>query len=880
MLALGAAAPASADSLDAAIDHNLAFAAAQLNRTLAEVPTGAYPHDTMSDGRWRTRPAGWWISGFLPGSLWLMYQATGDPAWRTAAASRQAGVESQKTRTDSHDLGFMILDSFGQGYRMTGDTAYRSVALTAASSLATRYSPIVRATRSWDNTSADEPTDFKVIVDNMMNLELLLWAWRQTGDTGHRSKALEHALRSAAEHVRADGSTHHLVVFDSNTGAVKRKQTVQGYSDTSTWSRGQAWALYGFTMAFRELRDSRMLDTARRVADWYIGHLPADRVPYWDFDAPGIPSEPRDSSAAAIAASGLLELSRIETDPARAQQYLDAARATLTSLSSPTYLAEGTSHRSILLHGTSNKPGGDFDRGLIYGDYYFLEAMLRYRAIARRADLQPEERGPDFNGDGFDDLAVGSPGEDEGSLTDMGYVNVRYGRAQSLTSAGAQRFTQNLAGHPAESGDRFGTSMATGDFDRDGYTDLAVGAPYEDAGASTPDSGQVTVLYGSSSGLTATRAQQFNQSHAAGVVEPNDRYGQALASGDFDGDGYADLAAGAPGEGAPSVPDTGEVNVLHGGPSGLSSAGAERFGQGQAGGLSRSKELFGAALAAGRVNGDGYADLAVGAPGIPDSPNPGDGGVITLVYGGVDGIEPSVNQQFDQSWTGNAVETGDRFGASVAIGRFNEDAYGDVAGGAPNEDGACACPDYMGEVGVINVAYGASSGLARDNRAKQFTQVGVGGRSEGSDRFGSVLAAARLDGDPYADLAIGTPLEDVPDTSSASADAGQVAVMHGSTGAGLTPNRARRFELGTTSNSVAADDRFGSALGLGDFNGDDVFDAAMGAPGDGYPSLPDAGWVKALHGRPTAFGFTALSFTQGNTAGFTEAGDRFGAAMP
>jgi unsaturated chondroitin disaccharide hydrolase len=162
---------------------------------------------------------------------------------------------------------------------------------------------------------------------------------------------------------------------------VKRKGTVQGYSDNSTWARGQAWGVYGFTMAYRESNDARMLTAARRMADWYIAHLPSDSVPYWDFDAPGIPNEPRDTSAAAVAASGLIELSQLETDATRKQRYLDAAKATLTSLSSSAYLAEGTSARSILLHGTYNKPGGDYDRGLVWGDYYFLEALLRYRAL-------------------------------------------------------------------------------------------------------------------------------------------------------------------------------------------------------------------------------------------------------------------------------------------------------------------------------------------------------------------------------------------------------------------------------------------------------------------------------------------------------------------
>jgi unsaturated chondroitin disaccharide hydrolase len=377
----------AADPLDALVDHDLQFAGQQLNRTLTEVPVGSYVHKTGPDGRWDNVGASWWTSGFLPGSLWLMYQATGDPSWRTAAAARQAGIESQKTNTSTHDVGFMVFDSFGQGYRLTGDDAYRQVALTAAQSLATRYSSVVHATRSWNNDAGENPADFQVIVDNMMNLELLLWASKNGGDPAYASMAVEHALTTAAQHVRPDGSTYHRVIFDSNTGAVKSKGTVQGYSASSTWSRGQAWGIYGFTMLYRETRDPRMLEVARRLADYFIGHLPADSVPYWDFQAPGIPNEPRDSSAAAIAASALLELSQL--DPANGGRYLDSAKAILRSLSSPAYLAEGTASRSILLHGTSHKPAGQYDTGLIYGDYYFLEALLRYKALAAGAPVSP-----------------------------------------------------------------------------------------------------------------------------------------------------------------------------------------------------------------------------------------------------------------------------------------------------------------------------------------------------------------------------------------------------------------------------------------------------------------------------------------------------------
>ena len=226
----------------------------------------------------------------------------------------------------------MHIDS---GYRLTGADSYRRITVAAARSLATRYSRVVRAIRSWRNPAGASRSDFRVVIDNMMNLDLLFWAADHGGRPGLARKALHHALRTASANVRADGSTYHLIVYNARTGAVKHRWTAQGYRNWSTWSRGQAWGLYGFGTAYAETRDPRMLATARRLADYFVSHLPADRVPYWDFNAPRIPNEPRDSSAAAIAASGLLQLSELETDRTRAQRYLTTAREILTSLSSP-----------------------------------------------------------------------------------------------------------------------------------------------------------------------------------------------------------------------------------------------------------------------------------------------------------------------------------------------------------------------------------------------------------------------------------------------------------------------------------------------------------------------------------------------------------------
>ncbi|MGZ6675136.1 MAG: BACON domain-containing protein, partial [Solirubrobacteraceae bacterium] len=252
-------------------------------------------------------------------------------------------------------------------------------------SLATRYNATVGATRSWNNDAGDPSSYFKVIIDNMMNLDLLFWGAQNGGDPAWTDMAVNHALTTQRTHVRADGSTFQLVIFNSGTGAVISRGTVQGYRNDSTWARGQAWALHGFTQAYAYTADNRMLTTARSAADYFIGHLPADGVPYYDFQAPTT-DRPRDSSAAAIAASGLLWLARIEPDGCRAQTYLDAAKRILTSLSAPPYLSQGTpGAASILLHATAQHQQGDVDNGLVYADYYFLEALLRYRDIASGA---------------------------------------------------------------------------------------------------------------------------------------------------------------------------------------------------------------------------------------------------------------------------------------------------------------------------------------------------------------------------------------------------------------------------------------------------------------------------------------------------------------
>jgi unsaturated chondroitin disaccharide hydrolase len=319
-----------------------------------------------------------WTSGFYAGSLWYMYDYTKDKKWEDAARQWTSGLESEKFNTRTHDLGFMLYCSFGNGLRLKNDPAYKDIMIQGAKSLTKRFNPNTGVIKSWDHAKGQ----YLVIIDNMMNLELLFWATKVTGDSSFYKLAVTHAVTTMKNHFRADNSSYHVLKYDTITGDVLSKKTAQGYADESAWARGQAWGLYGYTMTYRETKDKRFLDQAVKIADFFLSHpnLPADKVPYWDFNAPNIPNEPRDASAAAIAASGLLELSGYVKDGKR---YFNSAEQMLSSLSSPAYLAKpGTNHDFILMHSTGHKPANsEIDVPIIYADYYYIEAMLRYKDL-------------------------------------------------------------------------------------------------------------------------------------------------------------------------------------------------------------------------------------------------------------------------------------------------------------------------------------------------------------------------------------------------------------------------------------------------------------------------------------------------------------------
>ncbi|WP_205525468.1 glycoside hydrolase family 88 protein [Pyxidicoccus trucidator] len=355
----------------------IGFARSQLADTTREMPDATWsPKAALSDGTWTREPNTdliEWTQGFFPGSMWFMYQVGSEPLWRDRADRWTRPLELQKTNRQTHDLGFKLFLSFGNAYRLTGNSYYRGVLLTAAESLASRYNSQVGIISCCDWNSAWQ---VPLVTDTMVNLELLLWASQNGGRPEWRTMAVNHALRTLQDAVRPDGSSFHYVDYSRTTGAIRSKGTFQGYSASSTWARGHAWLIYGYTMVYRYTGDTRMLDAARKVTDWYLARVPADMVPNWDFNAP---SQQKDSSAAAIVASALLELSSLETDATRRTRYRDAALRTLDSLASPAYSAEGTNSPGLLLHGVGHLPAGrEINTTLIYGDYYFLEAVLRF----------------------------------------------------------------------------------------------------------------------------------------------------------------------------------------------------------------------------------------------------------------------------------------------------------------------------------------------------------------------------------------------------------------------------------------------------------------------------------------------------------------------
>jgi hypothetical protein len=478
------------------------------------------------------------------------------------------------------------------------------------------------------------------------------------------------------------------------------------------------------------------------------------------------------------------------------------------------------------------------------------------------AAVTPATVQADFNNDGADDLAVGVPTETVGGIDRAGAVNVLYGSAGGLSGAGSQLFSQETPGvvGGAEPGDTFGVAVAAGDFDNDGFTDLAVGVGAEDVGTASA-AGAVNVLYGSAGGLAGAGSQLFTQ--VGGMVEAGDLFGVALTSGDFDTDGFTDLAAGAPLEDVATAADAGAVSVLYGSAGGLTTSGGRLFTQ--VGGTVEAGDFFGIALASGDFDNDGFADLAAGAE-LEDVGAAVDAGAVSEVPGSAGGLTATGGRLFTQ--VAGSVENGDRFGTALASGDFDNDGFADLAAAAELEDVGAA-----DDAGAVSEIPGSASGLTTSG-AQLHTERSFTG-PQPSDLFGHALASGDFNNDGFADLAVGIPLENIEPPPVTVGDVGAVNVFSGGS-SGLFATFEDQHQQPS---NPERGDRFGIAVAAGDFNDDGAADLAAAAPFEDVGTTANAGAVSVLYG--PVIGLSSQTFTQDTpgVAGSAEPADHFGDAL-
>ena len=365
---------ASTPAVGAATPHTLREAAdfaVERIRTVAPNVT-AFPVGTQFE-KWVYSQNGGWVGGFWPGTLWMAWLHTRDDAFRTWALASAEKLAPRQYDTSTHDLGFLFYPSWVTAWRLTGDDAWRTGAVRAADSLIRRYNPRGRFIRAWG--ALTDPTNAgRVIIDTMMNLDLLAFASRQTGDPKYLDIAVEHARTTQRVFPRADGSTPHVYDFDPDTGAPIGPNTVQGYSPTSCWSRGQAWGLYGFTTMYRRTGNAEFLATARSLADFAVRSLTPDHVPVWDYRAPQQPHDIKDASAGAIMACGLLDLAAVTGR----RSYREVALRLLTALAETCLTRNSARAEAVVARCTRHRPNEDgVEISLPYADYYLLEGILR-----------------------------------------------------------------------------------------------------------------------------------------------------------------------------------------------------------------------------------------------------------------------------------------------------------------------------------------------------------------------------------------------------------------------------------------------------------------------------------------------------------------------
>lgn len=330
-----------------------------------------------------------WRSGFFPGNIWYLYELTNDSTLLPIAKKYTEALDEAKTLTWHHDIGFIINCSYGNGLRLSKNEAYKDVIVEAAKSLCTRFREKAGIIQSWNvdrGWQSQRGWECPVIIDNMMNLELLFEATKLSGDSTYYKVAVAHADRTLKEHFREDGSCYHVIDYSLKDGSVRNRHTAQGYAHESAWSRGQAWAIYGYSVCYRETGDKKYLEQSLKTFNFMKNYkrLPADLIPYWDMDAPKIPNEPRDASSASTIASALYEISTY--DIPEAASYKEYADKIMESLASSNYTAKlGENGRFILMHSVGSIPhNNEIDVPLNYADYYYLEALKRKMDIEKK----------------------------------------------------------------------------------------------------------------------------------------------------------------------------------------------------------------------------------------------------------------------------------------------------------------------------------------------------------------------------------------------------------------------------------------------------------------------------------------------------------------
>ena len=366
--------------LDSLITENLLFAQNKITYFLENLDVNTYPGSIDDNGQLVTITAKSWEAGYLAGILWYLYDYTKEEKWKVYAQQWTAGLELQKFNKNSHDLLFMLFASFGNGHKITQDELYKDVLIVGSKSLASRYDPEIKYIKSWDAFYQSMEIQYPVIIDALLANEMLFYVSRISGDPSFYNIAYNHALNTKKDFFREDYSTYYLIEYDTIHNTLKDKRTWMGYSDESTWSRGHARAIYGSAVTFRETGDSSFLELAKNTAKYYMEHprLPADLIPYWDFDDPDIPNTPRDASAACIAASGLLELASL-LPPEEQGKYADFAIRTLKNLASDVYRNRPDENLGFILkHSTGSCSWNlDVDKPKISADYYFIESLIK-----------------------------------------------------------------------------------------------------------------------------------------------------------------------------------------------------------------------------------------------------------------------------------------------------------------------------------------------------------------------------------------------------------------------------------------------------------------------------------------------------------------------